>query len=143
MSRKRDDKMLYVFIDGASRKNPGMSGAGFLVVREEDGWPVLIGARPLGIMTNNKAEYQALIDVLEALGKKGLLNSMIKIHTDSKLIEGHIVHGWKVGSELKFYFDHVSNLLESFRFSIIWIHREKNRVADFLSNIGVDMNEKM
>ena len=48
-----------LFIDGASRNNPGPSGAGFLLLKDDK--PVEQKGFFLGSKTNNQAEYFALL----------------------------------------------------------------------------------
>ena len=51
--------------DGASRGNPGHAASG-VVVERTDGTLVARGKQYLGVMTNNQAEYRALIAGLKA-----------------------------------------------------------------------------
>ena len=135
--------MLQVYIDGASKNNPGLSGAGFLIL--EDGWPIKAGAIPLGILTNNKAEYEALIAAVTYI-RDHFSNQKIEmeIFTDSQLIIGHIVQGWKIKDHMQPYVDRVKKIIDTFYYvDFNKIPREKNEVADFLSNVGVLQNNGM
>jgi ribonuclease HI len=57
---------LTVYTDGASRGNPGKSGAGVLILDERK-QEIASLKEYLGIATNNEAEYKALIIALEYL----------------------------------------------------------------------------
>ena len=134
--------MFQVFVDGASKNNPGLSGAGFLII--EDGWPIKAGAIPLGILTNNKAEYEALIGAFNYifnLGRRSMQLGVINIFTDSQLIIGHLTQNWKVKDHMQPYVNRAENFLRHFDCKFIKIPRESNEVADFLSNVGVERNE--
>ena len=57
--------MLEVFIDGASKGNPGEASVGILI--RQDGKVVKTIAKKIGLATNNVAEYTALLYALEEL----------------------------------------------------------------------------
>ena len=67
-------KEWHLYIDGASLGNPGSSGAG-IVAFDEEGNEVWRESIPLGHMTNNMAEYEALVHALRknAKGRYGML----------------------------------------------------------------------
>nr|AFJ66171.1 hypothetical protein 11M19.15 [Arabidopsis halleri] len=69
--------------DGASKGNPGLSGAA-AVLKTEDGSLVCKMRQGLGIATNNAAEYHGLILGLKHAIEKGY--TKIKVKTDSKLV---------------------------------------------------------
>ena len=56
---KKESTTWKLFIDGASRNNPGRSGAGVYLLKNEK--PVYQEGFYLGIKTNNEAEYLALL----------------------------------------------------------------------------------
>jgi ribonuclease HI len=110
---------LKVWIDGSSRGNPGPAKASIVF---DDGEKTV---REIGVTTNNRAEYQALLLGLKLAGKKGLED--LTILTDSQLIDGHINKGWKVNENQDLVND-AKALLKKFKHcEIIWIPREKNR----------------
>ncbi|OEL30975.1 hypothetical protein BAE44_0008005 [Dichanthelium oligosanthes] len=69
--------------DGASKGNPGKSGAG-AIIRRLDGSVIAQLREGLGIATNNAAEYRALILGLKYAAKKGF--KYIRAQGDSKLV---------------------------------------------------------
>ncbi|AQK79607.1 RNase H family protein [Zea mays] len=69
--------------DGACKGNPGKSGAG-VIIRRLDGSVIAVLREGLGIMTNNAAEYRALILGLNYASKKGF--KYIRCQGDSKLV---------------------------------------------------------
>src|SRR6266581_2287546 len=92
-------KVLRLFTDGASRGNPGHAAAG--VVIEDDSGIRLQGCyRYLGRMTNNQAEYLALIDGLKTVA--AWKADFLQIRLDSKLLVEQIKGAYKVKhTELK------------------------------------------
>src|SRR3954463_4301637 len=69
--------------DGGSRGNPGPAGIG-VVLRAQDGTPLVTLGRFIGRATNNVAEYRALITAMEEAKKLGA--TKILIRGDSELI---------------------------------------------------------
>lgn len=61
---------LKVYTDGASRGNPGQSGAGVFIMDESDR-PVASLYVYLGTGTNNEAEYKALLAAIEYMSGAG------------------------------------------------------------------------
>ena len=129
--------ILKLYVDGASRGNPGEAGAGFYLV-DEEGNEILRGMRFLGSMTNNAAEYQALIlGLRETLGIGG---TSIEIYTDSELVAKQIKGIYTVKNRrLRILYREAVNLLDKFhRSEVISIRREDNREADRLANEAID-----
>ena len=58
------ERSLRIYVDGSSFGNPGPAGAGYVVSWGADP-PHLLGARHLGVATNNVAELQAILDALK------------------------------------------------------------------------------
>jgi len=129
--------ILKLYVDGASRGNPGEAGAGFYLM-DEDGNAILKGMRFLGRMTNNAAEYQALIlGLRETLGIRG---TSIEIFTDSELVAKQVRGIYNVRDRhLRRLHREAVELLNKFhRYEIIPIRREDNREADRLANKAID-----
>ncbi|MEK7504779.1 MAG: reverse transcriptase-like protein, partial [Patescibacteria group bacterium] len=59
---------IILYTDGGSRGNPGIAGAG-AVITDEAGKVIKEASKPLGITTNNEAEYQGVILGLETTKK--------------------------------------------------------------------------
>ena len=126
-----------LYVDGASRGNPGEAGAGFYLV-DEEGNEILRGMRFLGSMTNNAAEYQALIlGLRETLGIGG---TSIEIYTDSELVAKQVKGIYTVKNKrLRRLYREAVKLLDKFhRSEVISIRREDNREADRLANEAID-----
>jgi len=128
-------KELEIYIDGASKGNPGHSGIGVIVL--EHGTQVKNISRYIGTATNNVAEYTALIYGLQ----EGLLSKAehITVKTDSQLLCRQINKEYKVKSQsiLNLY-NQALQLLSGFKkFSIKHIPREENIEADKLATKAI------
>ena len=126
-----------IYIDGASRGNPGRAGAGVWITNGE-GRMISEVSRYLGQKTNNEAEYWALLLALrEAERLKG---ERIQIFTDSELVERQIKGVYRVKDlGLKALHKRVLQDLETFSsFEIQSIPREENKEADRLANQAIE-----
>lgn len=125
-----------LFTDGASRGNPGPAGAGAALYLGE----LKVGQayRKLGRMTNNRAEYEALLMGLELAREKGFRR--IQIRADSELMVRQIEGRYKVkNQDLKPLYQSAMALLNRFdSYSIIHIERALNKEADSLANLALD-----
>jgi ribonuclease HI len=126
-----------LFSDGACRGNPGVGGAGAVIMdaRENVIWE---GKEYLGHCTNNIAEYRALI-----LGLKGALSHGYKsldVFLDSELLAKQINGSYRVKNEnLKVLMKEVRSLLTSFEFvEVKHVFRSHNSHADRLANLAID-----
>ena len=135
------DKCIHLYVDGASRGNPGESGIG-IIIKDEDGSVLEEDYEYIGINTNNVSEYKALIFALEKA--KTLNPSKLKIYSDSKIVVNQIKRMYKVKSPalIELYWEAV-NLLKNFKsWEIILIAREENKRADILANMGIGKKDK-
>ncbi len=127
----------HVYVDGASSGNPGESGAG-MVAFDEKGEETLRGSKYLGQMTNNMAEYEALIYGLQKAGENGIRH--LQVYTDSELVANQVSGQYRVRNEkLRPYLQKVLNLIGQFdSFSLKHVPREANRIADKLAKTAAD-----
>jgi len=128
-------KEVEIYIDGASKGNPGPSGIGVVVCK--DGSTIKNISDYIGHATNNVAEYTALIYGLqEAIMLRA---DTIKINTDSQLLyrQGNKIYKIK-NPNIRGLYNQAAHLICSFKgFSINHIPRENNRGADKLANIAI------
>ncbi len=124
-----------MYIDGASKGNPGPSGIGVVICR--DGSTVKNIASFIGNATNNVAEYTALIYALQ----EGLMLNAenIEINTDSQLLYRQLKKIYKIKSaNIIGLYNQALHLISAFKeVSIKHIPREENRGADKLANKAV------
>ena len=106
--------MFYTNSDGGSRGNPGKGAIG-VIVREE-GKILTKYSKKLGIVTNNIAEYEALIKALELASK---FTKEITCFLDSELVVKQLLGEYRVKNR---------NLLELF-LKVQKLQENFNRVA--------------
>jgi ribonuclease HI len=123
--------------DGAARGNPGPAAAG-AVLTGSDGKLLAEVSRYLGEMTNNQAEYRALILAVEEAERQGA--SELCIYADSELMVRQIKGEYRVkNEELKPLFQDVMRRLRAIgTFAIHHVPRERNKAADKLANRALD-----
>jgi ribonuclease HI len=127
---------LIIYIDGASRGNPGRAGAGIWITNGE-GKKISEVSRYLGHKTNNEAEYWALLLGLREAKRLG--GEALQIFTDSELVERQIKGVYRVKDlDLKALHKTVIENLKTFSsFEIESIPREENKEADRLANQAI------
>jgi ribonuclease HI len=128
-------KELELYIDGASKGNPGPSGIGVVICK--DGQTIKNIASFIGNATNNIAEYTALIYGLQ----EGLMlkAESLKINTDSQLLYRQINKVYKIKNpNLLGLYNQAMHLLLNFKeVKINHISRQGNRGADKLANKAI------
>lgn len=131
-------KRLKIYVDGASRGNPGDAGIG-IVMLDEGGNVVKEICDYIGQTTNNIAEYTALVTAMKEAIEVGC--EEIEVFSDSELMVKQIKGEYQIKNEgLKRLYSQVSQLMKEFRsFSINHVKREFNKRADELANEGIDM----
>ena len=128
-------KELELYIDSASKGNPGPSSVGVVICKDKE--TIKNVSTYIGEATNNVAEYTALIYALqEALLLKA---EAIKINTDSQLLYRQLTGSYKVkNSNISNLFNQAALLISGFKqVSIKNIPREQNRGADKLANLAL------
>lgn len=128
-----------IYADGGSRGNPGTAGSG-TVIYAADGKTILdeivyvVGKQS----TNNVAEYYGLLRGVERAAELGATE--VEFFMDSKLVVEQINGRWKIKhpdmQKLAVEARKYINTFDSF--SLSWVARAKNSVADKLSNDAMD-----
>lgn len=124
------------YTDGACRGNPGLSGAGVLLISPDEREFRL--HRFLGTKTNNQAEYEAMIFALESLIEHKARH--VTVRADSELMvkqmngiyrvkNDNVIPLFRQATALRSYFDKVQ---------FEHVRREFNKVADQLANLAID-----
>ena len=130
-------KSIEIFVDGASRGNPGPSGIGIALF--SDGKNVVKKLfKFIGNATNNIAEYTALIYALQEALIDRYANVTIK--SDSELLIRQLKGEYKVKNEnLKVYYEQFVHLSRGFdKIDLVLISRKDNSLADQLANKAID-----
>lgn len=133
VSKDLENKYI-IFFDGASKGNPGLSGAGFVLYNYEGKklgeFSAFIGYS----ITNNQAEYAGLIIgqlVTRMIGIKNL-----HVYGDSKLIINQMNGSFKVATKTLFKVNEQARLISKHFDSLVLTHikRDLNLVADKVAN---------
>ncbi|MFH1724815.1 MAG: ribonuclease HI family protein [Elusimicrobiota bacterium] len=132
---------LSIYIDGASRGNPGPASVG-VVLQDASGRPVKEYHRYIGETTNNVAEYTAMLDALRLAGE--MKADEITVHSDSQLLVRQLSGEYRVKNERLFkYMLQIRNLRKQFKtVEVVHISREQNKRADRLANDALDAVKK-
>ena len=138
-AKKRSLSQFLIEIDGACKGNPGPAGIG-IVIKDSSGALVAEVAKPIGITTNNVAEYKALIEGMSEVLSRG--GTEIVVQTDSELLARQVEGRYKISApHLRALFGEVAELRRRFRkFEIRHALRGYNSNADALANVGAKAN---
>lgn len=133
-----DTHTCIIEFDGASKGNPGQAGAG-AVVRTSDGSLICKLRQGLGTVTNNAAEYRAIILGLKYALEKGYKS--VRAIGDSKLVCNQLNGVWKVKHQnMSDLHGEAKKLKEKFlSFEISHVLREFNSEADAQANLAVNL----
>lgn len=129
--------LLVVNVDGGARGNPGPAAIG-VVVSDPDGGVLDEVAEPIGVATNNVAEYRALLRGLERAAALGARE--VEIIGDSELVARQLTGAYKVKHpSIKPLYEEARSALRGFdRWRIRSVPRAENARADALVNAALD-----
>jgi ribonuclease HI len=134
--------MIEISTDGLCEPiNPGGTGcAGFVIKKNskvvEKGSEVLAASKD---MTNNVAEYSALIRALQRVRKLGLDKEKIMVKSDSKLLVSQMKGQWKVkGRRIVPLHGEAKELAKGLDIDFLWVPREDNEEADRLCRLAYE-----
>ena len=91
----------------------------------------------LGVMTNNQAEYHALIEGIKTV--REWKPDRVEIYIDSNLVVEQVKGNYRIKEpELQRLNIEVQRLLADTPYDIKHVAREQNRGADHLANMAID-----
>jgi ribonuclease HI len=130
---------IIIYTDGGARGNPGPAAIGVVIYRDQEkiaGVGEYIGER----LTNNWAEYEAVIFALLKALELELIGADIEFKLDSLLVVEQLKGNWRIKEpSLKPQVEKVRGLLKDFgRVTFTHIPREENKEADALVNEALD-----
>ena len=127
-----------IYSDGASRGNPGPSGIGAVILK--NGEVVHEIAKFIGEVTNNVAEYEALLEALDYCVKHKC--SPVEILADSQLLIKQLAGEYRVKHEnIKPLYQRAQEYLRYLKVTgYKHVPREQNKHADKLANKGIDQH---
>ena len=128
--------IMNIYIDGSSKGNPG-PGKAVMHIKDFLNYGLTI-SKDFKIITNNQAEYQALILALDYIQKNHKHfkdRKIINILTDSQLIDGHINKNWKVNKNCDLV-EKAKDMVQTSKIpiKIMWISRNKNLAGILIEN---------
>jgi len=141
-------KKIIIYTDGGSRGNPGKAGIGVVFCNEKE-QEIKKYSQYLGDdMTNNEAEYGAVIFALKkfksVFGKELAKKSEIEVRSDSELLVKQLNGEYKIlNDKIQPLFLQIWNLKFDFgKVKFKAVPREKNKEADRLVNEALDEKGK-
>ncbi|HNP14855.1 MAG TPA: reverse transcriptase-like protein [Terrimesophilobacter sp.] len=134
-------RQLLIEADGGSRGNPGQAGSGSVVIDPATGEVLAEVGRYLGVVSNNVAEYTALIEgVRRALAIDP--DAELHVRMDSKLVVEQMSGRWKIKHPDMAELAAVARqLLIGTPVRFEWIPRERNTRADAAANKAMDLRK--
>jgi ribonuclease HI len=142
MDQRDHGSVLILRADGASRGNPGHAAAGIVLTRE-DGSALMREATYLGVLTNNQAEYRALILGLRAAARYN--PSAVRVYMDSELVVRQMRGEYRVKHELlrPLYDEALAAARALPRVTFTHVPRGENAEADALANAALDEQARL
>jgi len=119
------------FFDGSATPNPGdMKIGGYFKSSKSN---VYKYSRDLGHGTNNEAEYNSLLYLVQRLNEYGVQN--VKIYGDSQLVVNQINGTWKAKDDrMKKFKSRILQELSSIpQWTLSHVPRDQNKIADSLT----------
>ena len=130
-----------LYVDGASRNNPGKAGAGVYAFTDKK---MIKKGFYLGVKTNNQAEYLALLLGFFFIKQQTKKGDMLAVYSDSQLLVRQLSGVYRVKSpEIAPLHAVALTLLRELKGSINHILREKNPIADAMANEGIDKKQSV
>ncbi|MDQ6641709.1 MAG: bifunctional RNase H/acid phosphatase [Actinomycetota bacterium] len=130
-------RSVLVEADGGSRGNPGPAAYGAVLKDAQTGEVIAERGGPIGVASNNVAEYRGLIAGLELFAEHAP-DARLEVRMDSKLVVEQMSGNWKIKHP-----DMKPLALQAKRLApsgtvFTWIPRDRNRDADRLVNEALD-----
>ena len=130
-------RRLIVEADGGSRGNPGPAAYGALVRDAESGKVLATEGLPIGVATNNVAEYRGLVAGLE-MARALDAEAAVEVRMDSKLVIEQMAGRWKIKHPDMKPLALAASRVRPAEVTWTWVPRELNKAADALVNMALD-----
>lgn len=130
-----------IYVDGASRGNPGPSGIGYCIY-DSDGQIIERGGEFIGFATSRVAEYYAMRRGVDLAIDKGY--KTVRFVSDSLMVVNQLSGVFTVKNQdtMPIYNDIVSKLDNFEAVSFSHVARSKNTIADSEANAAIDKTLK-
>lgn len=128
--------MIEVYTDGASRGNPGISGAGVYI---KANGKIYEYAFPLGMLSNHEAEFQAVIKALNICNEL-FPGEILSFRSDSKIVVDTIEKNFTRNETFHSLLKEIRQEASVFPYFFIkWIPEDRNNHADRLARKAIWM----
>ncbi|WP_163654062.1 ribonuclease HI family protein [Listeria sp. PSOL-1] len=128
-----------IYVDGASAGNPGISGAGIILVGEN---LYEQHAYPLSVMSNHEAEFIAIKLGLELAVTKQA--HFVRLYSDSKVAIEALEKRYVKNPLFKPHLTEILNLTEKIPlFYPAWRHVTQNKQADQLAKQAIQKQKEL
>lgn len=126
-----------VYVDGASRGNPGPAGIGYYIV-DENGRMIKRGGEFVGFATSRVAEYYALREGIEQALELGF--KTVRFVSDNLMMVNQMNGIFQVkNADIKEIYDSVRKMIAKFdNVAFVHVSRLQNSAADKEANLAVD-----
>ena len=126
-----------LYTDGGARGNPGPAAYAY-VLETDDGTVLDARGEPIGVATNNVAEYRALVEGLRAAARASV--DELEVVSDSELLVKQMRGEYKIKNEalreLSLEARRIGRDIGTIRYRAV--RREHNELADRLVNEALD-----
>lgn len=127
--------MIKAYIDASTKGNPGPSGGGILLLKDQTQQQLHF---PLPVLTNHQAEFAVLERLLEQLLQEEQVTETIMVYSDSKVLVSTIDKNHTNNPDFQDYLIRIQSLLSHFPLLILqWIPEKQNKGADHLARQGL------
>lgn len=127
-----------MYTDGASKGNPGLSGAGIYIKAHGQ---VYEHQSPLGILSNHEAEFYAVIKALE-ICQSSYPGEILSFRSDSQVVVDAIDKNHTKNHNFLPLLNKINELGSTFPYFFIkWIPSKENKQADILAKQAINLNE--
>lgn len=127
-----------IHADGASRGNPGTASYGVVIREQKSGQVVAEIGEPIGVATNNVAEYRGLIAGLERVRDLDPTASVL-VRMDSKLVIEQMTGRWAIKHpDMRELALRAKAILPVAQVEYQWVARAENSAADAIANEALD-----
>jgi ribonuclease HI len=127
---------LLINVDGGARGNPGPAAIG-VIISDPQGKVLEEVSEPIGVATNNVAEYRAVLRGVETARALGA--DELELIGDSELVARQLSGAYRVkNAGLVPLYEEVLRALEGMKWRIRTVPRAQNSRADALVNAALD-----
>ncbi|MGK0551841.1 ribonuclease HI family protein [Enterococcus faecalis] len=123
--------MLRIYVDAATKGNPGPSGGGILYIASDDHKHLHLD---LGIVSNHEAEFKVLLVAIKLVLNNQQHQHTVILHSDSKVVSQTIAKNYTGNPVFQPYLEEFQRLEQHFTLLLVkWVPEKQNKGADQLA----------